>query len=139
MFSIPPEITATIKELEEHYTGFSSNDRGANGFLWFARNRISRAEVAIKFYAGEPGDCRHNEPRQLSAISSPNVLPVLEARNVSADWAYFITPRCTGGDLDDFIQAQPSAHEAIDLVLGISTGVSAIHACGMGTSRFEAR
>jgi len=128
MFSIPSEIASTIKALDAHYTDFVSNDRGANGYLWFAKNRISHAEVAIKFYAGEPGDRRHDEPRQLSTISSPNVLPVLDARNVSDDWAYFITPRCNGGDLDDLINARPSVHEAIDVVLGIRTGESAVHA-----------
>lgn len=128
MFSIPTEITATVDELNAHYTDFVSNDRGANGYLWFAQNRISRAEVAIKFYSGESGDRRHDEPRQLSAISSPNVLPILDARNVSDDWAYFITPRCNEGDLDDLIATRPCVHVAIDVALGICNGVSALHA-----------
>ena len=131
MFSTPAEIVAARKELEIHYADFEENDRGGNGYLWFAKNRVSLAEVAIKFYAGEVGDRRHNEPRLLSAISSPNVLPVHEARTISEDWGYFITPRCDGGDLDDFIATRPSAHQAIDVALGISTGVSVLHAGGM--------
>jgi serine/threonine protein kinase len=131
MLQLPPEIIAAIKELDAHYADFVANDRGGNGYLWFAKNRVSLAEVAIKFYAGEPGDRRHDEPRLLSTISAPNVLPIHEARTVSDDWAYFITPRCDGGDLDDFIAKQPSVYEAIDVALGVSTGLSAIHACGM--------
>jgi len=131
MLSIPPEVASALKELGADYTDFVSNERGANGYLWFARNRISHAAVAIKFYAGEPGKRRHEEPRQLATISSPNVLPILDARNVSDEWAFFITPRCNGGDLDDLIRDRPRAHYAIDVVLGISTGVSAIHSCGM--------
>jgi len=131
MFSVPGEISATLEALNEHYAEFTCNDRGANGYLWFARNRISLAEVAIKFYAGESGDRRHDEPRLLSTISSPNVLPILDARNVSNDWAYFITPKCDGGDLDDFIKTQPSVYAAIDVVLGICNGVSALHARGL--------
>jgi serine/threonine protein kinase len=61
----------------------------------------------------------------------PNILSIHDARNVSEDWAYFITPRCRGGDVDDLIKSQPSVHESIDTVLGISYGVSAIHAKGM--------
>jgi hypothetical protein len=82
-FNGPEEIRATLAELESHYGGFEEIKRGANGYLFFACNRISSAKVAIKFYAGSPGDERHDEPRQLSQIISPNVLPILDARNVS--------------------------------------------------------
>lgn len=126
--NVPPKILAALSGLEEHYADFQEITRGANGYLFFARNRISNASVAIKFYAGVPGDERHDEPRQLSAIASPNVLPILDARNVSDEWAYFVTPRCTGGDLDDLISTRPSVHTAIDIALGICAGTSAIHA-----------
>lgn len=128
---MPAEIVTCLRDLEVHYCDFHEIGRGANGYLWFATNRISRAEVAIKFYAGEPGDHRHNEPQLLSAIESPHVLPINDARNVSDDWAYFITPRCNGGDLDDLIAKSPSVHRAIAIILGVTYGVSAIHAAGM--------
>lgn len=129
--SLPEEIQNCLKELEKHFSDFESVERGGNGYLWFARNRISQAEVAIKFYAGESGTRRHDEPKLLSQLQSPNILPIHEARNVSEDWAYFITPRCHGGDLDDLIKLCPSVHHAIDIVLGIAHGVSAIHVRGM--------
>lgn len=125
---VPPEIIAALSGLEEHYTDLQEIKRGASGYLFFARNRISNASVAIKFYGGLPGDGRHDEPRKLSAITSPNVLPILDARNVSDEWAYFVTPRCTGGDIDDFIGTRPSVHGALDIALGACAGVSAIHA-----------
>lgn len=130
-FSGPDEICTALTELESHYRDFEEVKRGANGYLFFAANRISNANVAIKFYGGLPGDERHEEPRQLSKIISPNVLPILDARNVSEEWAFFVTPRCTGGDLDDFISSRPSVHSAIDAALGACAGTSAIHACGM--------
>lgn len=120
-----------MKELDAHYSDFESVERGGNGYLWFAWNRISQAKVAIKFYAGESGAGRHDEPKLLSQLQSTNILPIHDARNVSEDWAYFITPRCHGGDLDDLIKLRPSVHDAIDIVLGIAHGVSAIHARGM--------
>ena len=101
---LPQEIQTCLKELEAHYADFESVERGGSGFLWFARNLISQAEVAIKFYAGETGDRRHDEPKLLSQLQSPNILPIHDARNVSKDWGYFITPRCHGGDLDDLIR-----------------------------------
>jgi len=131
MNTLPKEVEDTLKELEEHYNNFQVNERGANGYLYFARNKISGADVAIKFYSGEPGEHRHDEPRQLSVIESPYVLPIMDARNISDDWAYFITPRCFEGDLDDLIESKPSVHIAIDVVLGICNGASEIHSLGM--------
>jgi serine/threonine protein kinase len=127
----PAEVQATLEQLSDHYGDFEPNFRGANGYLYFARNRITGAAIAIKFYAGAPGDARHDEPRQLSAIRSANVLSILDAKDVSAEWAYFITPRCFEGDLDDLIATAPSAHIAIDTALGICNGVSAIHSLRM--------
>ena len=46
----PEEVRATLVELEEHYENFDENNRGANGYLFFAKNRVSQQEVAIKFY-----------------------------------------------------------------------------------------
>lgn len=127
-FEGPDEIAAAVKEMEKDYTDLEEVKRGASGYLFFARNRISNARVAIKFYTGLPGDDRHDEPRRLFSIVSPNVLPILDARNVCDDWAYFITPRCTGGDIDDFIATSPSVHSGIDVALGACAGTSAIHA-----------
>jgi serine/threonine protein kinase len=64
-------------------------------------------------------------------IKNRNVLPILDARSVSEEWGYFVTPRCFEGDLDDVIATQPSVHEALDVALGICNGVSAIHALKM--------
>lgn len=128
---LPSEITKTIAELENHYTDFERNNRGNNGYMVFARNTVSRMDVAIKFYYGEPGDGRHDEPRQLTTVTNQNVLQILDAKAISDEWGYFITPRCFGGDLDDLIKTSPEAHRAIDIALGICSGCSAIHALKM--------
>jgi hypothetical protein len=67
-------------ELQAHYGDFEQIDRGANGYLIFAKNKITGASVAIKFYAGEQGESRHDEPRQLCRIKNRNVLPILDAK-----------------------------------------------------------
>lgn len=128
---LPPEVVDALAGFEEHYEGFERNDRGANGYMVFAKNKVSHMDVAIKFYYGEPGDGRHDEPRQLTAVDNANVLKILDARVISDEWGYFITPRCFEGDLDDLIASRPDAHSAIDIALGICSGCSAIHALNM--------
>lgn len=131
MCALPGAVENSLYELADHYWDFEQNERGANGYLFFAKNKVTNASVAIKFYAGEQGEARHDEPRQLCLIKNRNVLPILDARSVSDEWGYFATPRCFEGDLDDLIANQPSVHEALDVVLGICNGVSAIHALKM--------
>lgn len=131
MCALPEAVENALSELSDHYEDFERNERGANGYLYFAKNKITNASVAIKFYAGEQGEARHDEPRQLCLIKSRNVLPILDARSVSEEWGYFATPRCFGGDLDDLLATQPSVHEALDVALGICNGLSAIHALRM--------
>ena len=131
MQEFPKAIIMGLDELQEHYECFEEIKLGANGYLFFAQNKISQKEVAIKFYYVGTGDRQHDEPRNLAAINSPNVLSILDARLISKDWGYFITPRCKEGDLDDLIRTFPSAHKAIDVAINICHGLSAIHAQGM--------
>ncbi|MFM9858841.1 protein kinase [Pseudoxanthobacter sp. M-2] len=131
MENLPSELQVAIRELERDHDAFEFHPGGANGYLVFARNRISGSEVAIKFYYGAPGERRHDEPRLLASIQSPNVLRIIDARILSEDWAYFLTPRCGDGNLDNLIATRPSAIHAIDMALGICMGASAIHANGL--------
>jgi serine/threonine protein kinase len=116
---LPDEVADSLTDLKAHYQDFEKIDRGANGYLFFAKNQVSKMNVAI------------NEPRQLSALTCPNILPILEARSISDEWAFFMTPRCFEGDLDDAIKSKPSVHTALDIAVGICSGVSSIHAAGM--------
>lgn len=129
--NLPNEVADALTGLADHYQNFERINRGANGYLYFAKNKVSKMDVVIKVYAGDPGENRHDEPRQLSALTCPNVLPILEARSISDEWAFFMTPRCFEGDLDDVIQSKPSVHKALDIAVGICSGVSSIHAARM--------
>jgi eukaryotic-like serine/threonine-protein kinase len=128
---LPKELHAALSELELHYRDLESHPGGANGYVIFAKNRISNAEVAVKFYYGAPGDRRHDEPKLLASIHCPNVLRIIDARNLSDEWAFFITPRCEDGDLEGFIASKPTVIQAIDMALGVANGLSAIHANGL--------
>ncbi|MBF0098780.1 MAG: protein kinase [Magnetococcales bacterium] len=128
MCSYPDDVKEGLDVLGHHYTDFEENIRGANGYLFFATNKVSYQKVAIKFYYGQPGERQHDEPRQLAAIISPNVLQILDAKNINDELSYFVTPFCNEGDIDDLIRSQPSAHRAINVATAICQGVSAIHA-----------
>jgi serine/threonine protein kinase len=128
---LPYEIEQVIQELKTDFKDIKNCEIGGNGYLFFARNKVTQKEVAIKFYYSEEGERSHEEPRQLASISNPNVLEIEDARTVSDEWAYFITKMCKEGNLDDLILESPSAHTAIDTVLAICHGVSAIHEQGM--------
>lgn len=69
MSGLPKDVQEAIDELQKHYSDFEPNIRGANGFLYFARNRISDARVAIKFYTGEAGECREGKPGTVSTFT----------------------------------------------------------------------
>lgn len=127
----PNEIAAALEHLQSHYRDIEAHPEGANGYVFFAINRVTAVPVAIKFYFGAPGERRHDEPNLLAQIQSPNVIPIHDAQNISDDWAFFVTPRRAGGTLDALIQSRPSAHLAIDTASGICNGASAIHALSM--------
>ncbi len=128
MCELPQAVQQELSALKEHYDNFEENNKGANGYLFFATNKVSHQDVAIKFYAGEVGQHQHDEPRQLASLNSDNVLPIHDARTISDEWGYFITPKCNEGDLDDLIVKKSSVHLALGTALGICNGVSAIHA-----------
>lgn len=71
------------------------------------------------------------EPRLLETLASPHVLKVDDAAAIDKDDAYFIAPFCDDGDLDDVIAAgQAGIKRAVDMIIDVATGASAIHAAG---------
>jgi serine/threonine protein kinase len=128
---IAPPVANAVRDLERDFEITRSIPDGANGYVFGGRNRVSGRDVVIKFYAGAPGQRMHDEPRLLSSVRSPNVIDILDARTVDDEWAYFVTPLCGQGNLDDVIGTNPSTHLALNLALGICVGASAIHAVGL--------
>lgn len=128
MIPLPEAVSAELLQLESIFELVGSSDKGANGYMYFGTNRTSGQKVAIKFYAGEPGEHEHREPQLLNQINSPNVLKILHAKSIGDGWAYFMTPYCPDGDLDNLLLSKPSFHKSIDIALGICHGMSALHA-----------
>lgn len=127
----PEAILACLKKLSEHITFSHSNDKGGNGNVIFGRNNLLEKDVVIKFYywGNDPG--LHAEPGRLAAMDHPAILRILDAAPVDDEWAYFTTPVCQRGDLDDAMESRRfSLHEAIETVQHIAGGVSYLHGQG---------
>lgn len=122
-------MAATAAELAKKIEFDCYVNKGANGYVLLGRNPQLNRKVVVKFYCW--GDGAHAEPKLLSDLASPHVLEVHDAAAIDDDDAYFITPFCEHGDLDDFIAANAiGVRPAIDMLLDVASGASFIHGKG---------
>lgn len=128
LFNLPEEIKGKLRELAADYEYIREDGKGGNGYVVFAKNRILNTDIVFKFY-NWGGDPRyHAEPRQLALLSSPNILPINTAGLINNRWAYYVSPNCKNGDLDDFISGEIfSNYQAIDIASQVLSGVSVLH------------
>lgn len=127
--ALPENIAGAAKELSTRIDFESINDKGGNGYVLIGRNRLLNRKVVVKFYFW--GDGAHAEPRLLSELASAHVLKVHDAAAVDQDYAYFVTPFCEEGDLDDVIRKRSiGVRQAVDMILEIASGASFIHGKG---------
>ncbi len=124
----PDEIKESVNQLSSDFIFYRESSKGANGYLFFGKNKITNIKIALKFYYWGNNKAYHAEPQKLSHINSDNVIKILNAAYLDDDWAYFITPLCENGDIDDFIETTDIGnHKAIDMVSQILIGISFLH------------
>ena len=105
---------------------------GANGWLFFGKNKIHGQKVAIKFYDWGGKAKYHAEPKHLASISSENVIKILDASFVDTDYAYFLTPYCKKGDLDkEICKGIKGNNRAIGVARDILSGLSHLHSSNL--------
>lgn len=127
--SVPPNIKLALLELSKKYALEREVVKGANGYLFFGKNRVLASDIAIKIYYWGSDKKYHAEPQHLAQIQSPNVLSVFDAGYIDNEWAYFVTPLCAGGDLDDLLSRMSVGNiQAIDMTTQILNGLSFLHA-----------
>lgn len=127
--SVPTEIKVALTEFSRQYLLTREVTKGANGYLFFGKNRVLNTDIAIKIYYWGNDRTFHAEPQNLAQINSPNVLSVTDAGYLDDRWAYFVTPYCSGGDLDDLLERSEIGNlKALNLVANILTGLSHLHA-----------
>ncbi len=124
----PSEIKDCIKQLSSNFIFYRESSKGANGYLFFGKNKILNTKIALKFYYWGSNKEYHAEPQKLSLINSENVIKILNASYLDDEWAYFITPLCENGDIDDFIETTDIGnHKALDMISQILIGISFLH------------
>lgn len=76
------------------------SSKGGFGELYFGVREIFDDRVALKFYELSEG---HSEPILLKQITHKNILPIIDAKILNNQYAYYLTPEISGGDLQDII------------------------------------
>lgn len=132
------DLTGVPKAIQEHLPVISKNilfddvDRkGGNGYVFFGNNKVTGTGVAVKYYYWGGEAHLHAEPAQLSQINAANVLQILDAGEIDGEWAYFLTPTCANGDLDDHLEENTlGLLEGIEHARQVLIGLSHLHAEG---------
>lgn len=124
----PPEIKASLFNLSKSIHFIKEDTKAANGHVFFGVNRVTDKGVAVKFYYWGGKTVYHAEPNQLASIKSDHVLRIQDAGLIDNMWAYFITPTCVNGDLDDQLETSSIGnYAAVDYVYQILSGLSHLH------------
>jgi serine/threonine protein kinase len=126
--NLPDEISTELARLSTTYEFVGLSDKGQNGYLFIARNRVIDRQVAIKFYFWADGTREHVEPKSLAAGKSESVIDVLDASLVGEEWAMFVTPCCENGDLDKYREGHRfGLRSALEFTSKLLDGVAALH------------
>lgn len=124
----PPEIKSSLLQLSKNIDFHREDSKAANGHVFFGTNRVTGAPVTLKYYYWGGKAEYHAEPRQLAQIDAQNVLKILDAGLIDAKWAYFMTPTCTGGDLDIVLESSPlGVKAALEYTYQALSGLSHLH------------
>ncbi len=124
----PPDIKKALHDLSKDIAFTKEDSKAANGYVFFGVNRITERRVVVKFYYWGGKAEYHAEPKHLAQIESDNVLKIQSAALLDNKWAYFITPDCANGDLDEILQSTILGnHNALDYTYQVLSGLSHLH------------
>jgi serine/threonine protein kinase len=102
--------------------------RGLNGEVYFGKRKKLGDEVVLKFYWASPAFDSSEEAVILRKIDHPNILKVYDLRFLPPNYAYFITPKISGGDLQEKIERENiDTKTALKTVADILMGVNELH------------
>jgi eukaryotic-like serine/threonine-protein kinase len=125
----PLEVKKSLIELSKSIQFHREDSKAANGYVFFGTNRVTGVQITLKYYYWGGKAEYHAEPRQLAQLDAENVLKIHDAGLIDAKWAYFVTPTCTGGDLDQVLESQPlGTRLALDYAYQVLSGLSHLHA-----------
>ena len=123
---VDKEIIEFIKN-QKAITIDKYSGKGGNSELFFGTHNILKIRVALKFYYTDT-KAAHEEVKLLYKIKHDNVLEVLDAKLISDECAYFLTPEISGGDLDKFMNSHIiNTYTALKIIKGLLAGVTVLH------------
>jgi eukaryotic-like serine/threonine-protein kinase len=126
---LPEAIRPKAEELAKNIDFSRLNEKGASGYVLVGYNKVLQRDVVVKFYFWGGGD--HAEPALLAKLESDYILQVYHAESINQDDAFFMTPYCAEGDLDDTLTRRKfGTVEAIDVLSQIAAGTSFLHGSG---------
>ena len=102
--------------------------RGNNGEVYFGKRKKLADEVVLKFYWSHPNYDATEEAVILKGITHDNILKIYDLRFLPPNYAYFLTPKISGGDLQDIIDNKKlSTKESLEIISGILIGLTELH------------
>ncbi|TDE08177.1 serine/threonine protein kinase [Dyadobacter psychrotolerans] len=102
--------------------------RGFNGEVYFGKRKKLGDEVVLKFYWADKNYDETEEAVILKKIKHKNVLEIYDLRFLPPYFAHFLTPKISGGDLQEIIENRKlSSKEALEIVAGILLGLTELH------------
>jgi serine/threonine protein kinase len=125
-YNLPQSIIEHLEKEKKNIQFDNVNAKGANSYVIFGENKITKKRIALKlyYYVNEI----HEEVQLLSSLTHPNILPILDARIIDKNNAYFVTEESTFGDLDDLIKSDNKSYkQAIEITKGILSGLTGMH------------
>jgi len=102
--------------------------RGFNGEVYFGKRIKMDDDVVLKFYWSHPNYDETEEAIILRNIEHDNILKIWDLKFLHPNYAYFLTPRISGGDLQGIIDRRKlSTKESLEIISGILLGLTELH------------
>lgn len=103
--------------------------RGLNGIVYFGKRKKMGDDVVLKFYWTDHAEYDASEEAIiLRKIKHDNVLQIFDLKSLTKNYAYFLTPRISGGDLQGIIDKEAiSSKRALEIVSQILLGLNELH------------
>lgn len=125
---LPKELSETVTYLKKQITFYAYEDKGANGYVIFGKNNLMNKDVVVKFYYWGGDQENYAEPERLAALEHEAILRILNAAPVNEEWAYFVTPYCSHGDMETFVENHNHGTlKLIDSIISVLGGLSYLH------------
>jgi len=101
---------------------------GLNGEVYYGKRIKLGDEVVLKFYWSHANYDETEEAVILRGIDHDNILKIYDLKFIEPYYALFLTPKISGGDLQELIFTQKfSSHDSLNIVAGILKGLTELH------------